>query len=190
MKLTQAIRFCRRCFVLVVSGSILMIAISLEVDGQEHPPRPPTTPPGIPEPPPRPITVTVSLSQNLSFGAFYHLAAGGSVIIYTDGSRSSTGDVVLLTMGYSFATGLYDVVAYPGTLVSILNGPDATLTGSGGGSLTLQIGNSDPSSPFIVTTMPPAATQLRIGGTLIVGNPIANPPGDYSGTFDVTFVQE
>jgi len=152
-----------------------MIATSLEVNGQE--------------PPPRPIIVTVNLSQNLSFGAFYHFAAGGTVIIYTDGSRSSTGDIVLLTM-YSFDPGLYDVVANPGTLVSILNGPDATLNGSGGGTLTLQIGDSDPSSPFVVTTTPPAATQLRIGGTLIVGNPLANPPGNYSGTFDVTFIQE
>lgn len=153
-----------------------MIATSLRVNGQE--------------PPPRPMTVTVNLSQNLSFGAFYQGNAGGTVIIYPDGSRSSTGDIVLLTMGYSFATGLYDVIANRGTLVSILNGPDATLTGSNGGSLTLHIGDSDPSSAFIITTTPPAATQVRIGGTLIVGNPLANPPGNFSGTFDVTFVQE
>lgn len=153
-----------------------MVVTSLSASGQELPPRP--------------IAVTVNLSQNLSFGAFYHGAGGGTVIIYPDGSRSATGDVVLLSMGYSFSTGLYDVVANPGTLVSILNGPNATLTGSGGGSMTLQIGNTDPVSPFIITTIPPASTQLSIGGTLIVGTPIANPPGDYSGTFDVTFVQE
>lgn len=140
--------------------------------------------------PPRPITVTVNMSQNLAFGAFYHFNTGGSVIINSDGSRSSTGDVVLLNLGYVYSTGLYDIVGNPGTLVSILNGPDAILTGSSGGSMTLQIGNTDPSNPFIITTLPPASTQLRIGGTLLVGNPLANPPGNYSGTFDVTFVQE
>src|SRR5450759_3335754 len=176
MKQSLAIRLCRRCFILFVSGSMLMIATSLRVNGQE--------------PPPRPITVTVNLSQNLSFGAFYHGNAGGSVIIYPTGSRSSTGDVVLLNLGYSFSTGLYDVVANRGTLVSIINGPDVLLSGSNGGSLTLKIGDSNPSGPFIITTTPPAATQVRIGGTLIVGNPLANPPGNYSGTFDVTFVQE
>jgi hypothetical protein len=165
-----------KSFFIILTGSILFIMTSFSVYGQE--------------PPPRPINVTVNLSQNLSFGAFYHFNAGGTVIIYPDGSRSATGDVVLLNMGYSFATGLYDVTANPGTLVSILNGPNAILTGSGGGTLTLQIGNSNPSSPFIVTSVPPASTQLKIGGTLIVGNPLANPPGDYSGTFDVTFVQE
>ena len=175
MKQSPAIRLCRRCFIVVVSVSLLMIATSVKVYGQEHPPRP--------------ITVTVSLVQNLSFGAFYHIGTG-SVIIYPDGSRSSTGGVVLLSMTYSFNSGLYDVVANSGTLITILNGPDVPLTGSNGGFLTLHIGVSDPVSPFIITTTPPAATQVRIGGTLTVGNAGANPPGNYSGTFNVTFVQE
>ena len=142
------------------------------------------------EQPPRPLTVTVSLTQNLNFGAFYHGNIGGTVIIYEDGARSSTGDIVLLTMGYTFSTGLYDVVANPGTLISILNGPDAILTGNNGGTMTLQIGDANLPNPFIITTTPPAATQLRVGGTLIVGNPLANPPGNYGGTFDITLVQE
>jgi len=176
MKQSQTIRLWRRCFIFIVFGIILFFSTATMVYGQE--------------PPPRPITVTVSLLQNLSFGAFYHGNAGGTVIIYPTGSRSATGDVVLLNLGYSFSTGLYDVVGNLGTLVSILNGGDATLTGSGGGTLTLHIGASDPVSPFVITTIPPAATQVRIGGTLIVGNPLANPPGNYSGTFNVTFVQE
>ncbi len=178
MKPLKAICPYRRCFILTVTVSFLMIMTSLTVSGQE--------------PPPRPISVTVNLSQNLSFGAFYQGNAGGTVIIYPDGSRSATGDVVLLGMGYSFSTGLYDVVANPGTLVSILDSPDATLTGDGGGTLTLRIRKEDssPSIPIIINTVPPSATQVSIGGTLIVGNPLANPAGNYSGTFDVTFVQE
>lgn len=142
------------------------------------------------EEPPRPLTVTVSLSQNLSFGAFYHGGIGGSVIVYSNGSRSSTGDVVLLTMGYIFSPGLYDIEANPGTIVSILKGPDVQLSGSNGGFMTLQIGDTDPFSPFIITTTPPAKTQVRIGGTLIVGNSLANPAGNYGGMFDITLVQE
>src|SRR5450759_641120 len=137
MKQSQAIRYCKRCF--IVMGSLFMISTSLRVNGQELPPRP--------------ITVTVSLVQNLSFGAFYHIGTG-SVIIYPDGSRSSTGGVVLLGLTYSFNSGLYDVVANRGTLITILNGPDTTLT-NGGSSMTLIIGTSDPLSPFIVTTTPP-----------------------------------
>ena len=175
MKQLKAIRVFRRCFILFFIGSLFLIAPSLTVNGQVNP-----------EHPPRPITVTVSLVQNLSFGAFYHGNAGGSVIVYPDGSRSATGDVVLLSMGTAYSTGLYDVFGNPGTVVSISNGPNALLT-NGGASMTLIIGTSIPSSTFIITTSP---TQVRIGGTLIVGTPLNNPPGNYSGSFDVTFVQE
>lgn len=151
-----------------------MIATSVKVYGQEKPPRP--------------ITVTVHLVQNLSFGTFYQGSTGGSVIISPTGSRSSTGDIVLLTG--AFSEGLFDVVGNPGTIVSLLDGPDGTLNGSNGGTLTVNIRNTDMLHPFIITTVPPSATVLSIGGTLYVGTPPGNPPGIYSGTFTLTFVQE
>jgi hypothetical protein len=142
------------------------------------------------EPPPRPVLVTVNTSQYLSFGAFYQGTSGGSVIIYSDGSRSKTGDIVLLGMGYNFSAGLYDLVGNPGTLISILDS-SAELTGDNGGTLTLQISSvTNPPYPIIITSEPPFATQVSIGATLIVGTPLNNPPGNYSGSFTVTFVQE
>ena len=148
-----------------------MVATSVKVYGQEKPPRP--------------ITVTVNMSQSLSFGTFYHIGPG-SVIIDPYGVRSKTGGVVLLSSGTFPSTALFDVVGNPGTVVSIINGADATLSG-GGGSMILQTGASYPVSPFIITTTP---TQVMIGGTLIVGNTGANPPGSYSGSFEVIFIQE
>jgi len=189
MRQSISAKLFRRCFIVLASAGFLVIGAPLEIIGQELPPRPPTTPPGIPEPPPRPLTVTVNLSSNLSFGAFYQGNAGGSVFIYPDGSRSATGDIVLLGMGYSFSTALFDVTAYPGTPVSILQGT-SVLTCTNGGVLTLKTGDPSTFYPVIINTMPPASTQVRVGGELIVGNPLANPPGDYTGSFDVTFVQE
>ena len=141
------------------------------------------------EEPPNPIIVTAT-AQNLSFGAFYHGALGGSVTISAGGLRSATGDIVLLNLGDAFSAALYNVLADPGTLISILNGPDATLSGSNGGSLILHLGATDPASPFITSEIPPALNSLYIGGTLTIGNSIANPPGIYSGSFDVIFIQE
>ena len=161
---------------LVILASIIMITTSHNVFGQELPPRP--------------INITVNLAQQLSFGAFYHGVSGGSVIIYPDGSRSATGDVVLINMGFTYSAGLYDLVGNAGTLISLLSGSTAILSGSNGGSLTVQIGSSEPISPFIIITTAPSSTQLRIGATLIVGNMFANPSGNYSGSFDLTFVQE
>ncbi len=140
------------------------------------------------EPPPKPVVVTVT--QNLGFGAFTHGSSGGTVIINTGGFRSSSGDVILLNLGYFFSAAIYKLVAVPGTVISILNGPDVHLNGSGGGYLVLHIGDSAPASPFVITTIPPDFTSLSVGGTLTVGNTAANPPGNYSGTFDITFIQE
>jgi hypothetical protein len=140
------------------------------------------------EPPPRPVEVTVT--QPLGFGAFAQGAAGGTIIINTAGGRSSSGDIVLLNLFYTFSPATFKLIANAGTLISIVNGPDITLTGSGGGTMTLQIGASDPVSPFVIPEGPPAFTLMNVGGTLIVGDPVSNPPGNYTGTFDVMFMQE
>jgi hypothetical protein len=141
------------------------------------------------EPPPRPIRINPT-AQILSFGAFYHGAAGGTVIIDPSGSRSATGDVVLLGLGFPFSAALFEVHAHPGTVISILNGPDAVLTGIPSGTMTLHIGSSNPTSPFVSNVNFNIAIPLYIGGTLTVGNSAANPPGSYTGTFDITLVRE
>jgi hypothetical protein len=141
------------------------------------------------EPPPRPVVVT-TVPPGLGFGAFTQGAAGGTVTINSGGSRSSTGDVILLGLGIPFSTAAYQLVGNQGTVISILNGPDVSLTGSGGGSMILHLGVTNPLSPFVITTIPPAYMILNIGGSLTVGSPAANPPGNYSGTFNITFIQE
>lgn len=141
------------------------------------------------EPPPRPVEITVT-GQNLNFGAFSHGSSGGTVTVTPGGLRSATGDVVLLSLGISYTPALYQLVGDPGTVVSVLNGSDATLTRTGGGTLSLEIGDSDPSGSFVISTTPPAYTELKVGGILTVSNATNNPPGSYSGTFDITIVQE
>jgi len=134
--------------------------------------------------PPRPINVTVT--QDLSFGAFYHGASGGTVSIDPSGVRSSTGSVVLLTLA-AYNVAIYRITGPPGTVISLLNGLPVSLIRGGGGSLLLTIGSSLPASPFVLT---PGPFTVSVGGTLSVGNSAANPPGNYSGTFNITFVQE
>jgi hypothetical protein len=141
------------------------------------------------EPPPRPIRINAT-AQGLSFGAFYHGATGGTITITPASARSSTGDVVLLGLGYPFSAALFEVHANRGTVISILNGPDVPLIGIPSGSMTLHIGSSNPASPFVSTVPFSVAIQLYIGGRLTVGNSAANPPGSYTGTFDVTIVRE
>jgi hypothetical protein len=137
------------------------------------------------EPPPRPLKITVT--QDLGFGAFTHGATGGTITINDSGIRSSTGTVIPLTLGYSFSAAAYQLVANPGTLVTLLNVTDVTLSGTFGGSMSLHIVTP---AHLVISTDPPDYTLLNIGGTLTVGNTASNPPGTYSGTFDITFIQE
>lgn len=140
--------------------------------------------------PPRPIAVFVNPAQPLSFGAFYPGSVGGSVIIDPDGTRSVSGDVVPVNLGIAFSPAMFEIEALAGTLVSILNGSDITLTGSNGGSMNLHIGASSPGSPLVIQTNTPSRTVITVGGTLTVGNSLSNPPGSYSGTFNITFIEQ
>lgn len=141
------------------------------------------------EKPPRPVTIFVDPAQGLSFGAFFEGTSGGTVIIYPTGSRSTTGSIIQANLGFSFSPAIFEIDAEPGTIVTISNGPDATLTGSNGGTMTMHIGSSSLGGSFIATAASPARTQITVGATLTVGTPLANPPGNYSGTFSVTFIQ-
>lgn len=156
-------------------GSIFLLLVYVSINAQEMPPRP--------------ITVTVITSQNLSFGYFAEGDLGGTVSVSSSGARSWTGNIVLLNGG-SVSPALFDVTANPGTLITIVNGSDATLNGSNGGTMTLHIGTSSTGSPFITTQPRTSPNHVYIGGTLTVGFPAANLPGDYSGSFQITFVQQ
>jgi hypothetical protein len=133
---------------------------------------------------------SVTSVQNLSFGAFSQGSLGGTISISTDGSRSVTGSIVPLNFGVNYFQAIFEIEAPEGTVISIMNGGNVTLNGSNGGSMMLQIGNSDPASPFAITIPPPGKTRVNFGGTLTIGSPAQNPPGNYSGTFSITFNNE
>lgn len=160
---------------LILSAGLFLSAALLNVAAQE--------------PPPRPIRITPT-AQFLSFGAFYHGATGGTVTILPDNSRLSSGDVVLLGLGYPVTASRFEVHAQPGTVIAILNGPPVSLLGTPSGSMQLTVGNSFPASPFVSNVPYSVPIYLNVGGILNVGNTAANPPGSYAGTFEITLVRE
>ena len=108
-----------RRLIQIIYGSIFILLLYASVSAQEMPPRP--------------ISVSVNMSQNLSFGDFYQYASGGTIIVSSSGARSSTGSIVLLSEG-TISTSRFDITANPGTLITIVNGSDVSLNGSGGGT--------------------------------------------------------
>lgn len=143
-----------------------------------------------PPPPPRPIAVYADPLQGLIFGTVFRGFTGGSVIVFPDGSRSVTGDIIQSNLGVPWSPAIFEVEANQGTIITILNGPDVILNGSNGGTVTLRVGSSNVGSPFITSAVPPTRTIIKIGGTLFIGGPLASPSGNYSGNFYVTFIQQ
>lgn len=135
------------------------------------------------------ITIYTNPTQSLSFGAFVQGNSGGIISIDPSGSRSVTGSLIQTNLGAGFSAALFEIDADVGTLINISNGPDVILNGSNGGSMTLHIGASSLGPSFSTSVPSPGRTQLSIGGTLTVGSPQANPPGNYSGSFTITFIQ-
>ena len=157
-------------FILMITVIILLLASSAEVRAQEDPPRPPS----------------ITLVSDLGFGAFYS-SSGGTVTIDEYDGRTSV-NVTLFFFGYTSAAH-FNVYANSGTIINILNIPDFQLTWSGY-SMNVEIGATYPALPFVNTNPYSMPTEITFGATLSVGNPTANPPGNYIGTFDVTLVVE
>jgi hypothetical protein len=140
--------------------------------------------------PPRPIILTADNSFPLAFGALTPGAGGGTVTISPGGTRTSTGDVVLLNLGVSYSSAVFYIRANPGTVISLMITSPVTLVRGGGGTLTLNIGGTQPVSPFVTTVPWQQRTTLLVGGTLIIGPIGMNPSGQYNGSFSVTCIQE
>jgi len=165
----------KKQIILQVLGMLILLICQLHAHAQQKPPKP--------------ISVYFNPAEGLRFGAFFQSPSGGTITINPSGSRIVTGGVIEADMGYAYAPANFEITAEPGTLISIVNGPDVVLNGSNGGSMTLHIGTSAPTSPLITTAIPPIQTSVKVGGTLTVGSPVANPSGYYTGSFIVTFMQ-
>lgn len=156
----------------------LICALSLPVRAQ------------MPFPPPNQLQVFNVMGLN--FGSFYPSSTTGTVTISPTGGRSSSG--VVLDMGNIGNQAIFDVMLVPGRLVSMSWQSSVTLS-NGSYSMTMQIGPTDKvninetSAEFVTTSGSPFRNPVSFGGTLTVGSTAVNPPGDYSGTFEVTFHQ-
>jgi hypothetical protein len=166
----------RLSFILVLTGLLFLSAFSKSF-----------AQPGLPQ-----RSVTVQATQAIHFGVFCRTGSqGGTVVVGYDGSRTSTGDIVLLDRSPLAKSAIYEIKLCQGRNVIITFSPSATLTGSNGGSLTLDIGPTDKggnSASFATGGDCDFITLMRVGGTLHV--PGTALQGVYSGSFDITFNQE
>ncbi|MCX6227278.1 MAG: DUF4402 domain-containing protein [Bacteroidia bacterium] len=137
-------------------------------------------------------SITITATQGIHFGTFCLTgSSGGTVTVGYDGRRTSTGDISLLSIAPMAKVAIFEIKLCQGRNVSITFNATATLTGSNGGSMTLDIGPTEKggnNASFPTNYDCNFITPLRMGGTLHI--PGTALPGSYSGYFDMTFNQE
>ncbi|WPR71436.1 DUF4402 domain-containing protein [Flavobacterium sp. NG2] len=137
-------------------------------------------------------SITVAATQALHFGTFALTgAAGGTVTVGWNGSRTATGAIGLLNSSPTAQPAIFEIKLCQGRNVTITLDPTVTLSGSEGGSLILNLGPTEKGSSgavFATDGNCNFVSLLRVGGTLNV--PGAAIPGVYTGTFFITFNQE
>lgn len=124
--------------------------------------------------------VTITIIQDVNFGAFAVSGSGGTITVSSEGVRSATGGVVLL--GNDYHGGLFREEAPIGSYLNLTSGTPATLNGSNGGQMNVELNETYPAFPF--NTIAPFH-DFQFGAVLTVGPAGETPPGVYNGSFEI-----
>jgi hypothetical protein len=128
---------------------------------------------------PKPDTVTIVNAAPLTFGSVAG-AAGGTVTIAPDGTRTAAG---VFPVGGSFNAAAFTITVSGGNphyMISLP--PTATLTSPTGASMVIDTFRSNPAARG--SAKPPAYMDtLAVGATLRVAP--SQAPGSYSGAFQI-----
>jgi hypothetical protein len=133
--------------------------------------------------------IEVRVLTDLAFGSFVTGSTGGTVVISPGGSRSVTAPVIGLALS-QVSSAEFEITTQGKPTIQFNIDEPAYLYRSGG-SESIMITNftTDKTSPFSATggNKPDI---VRVGATLHVQNSALNPPGNYTGTFSVTFIRD
>lgn len=132
------------------------------------------------------VPVSITKSADLSFGTLSGGATEGTCVIATDGTRSKTGDVVLL--GSAGQNAVFSVAGQKSTSFAITLPTTSTITDSKSNSMTLsaftaRVGSA--SADGLTGSIPSDGSNVtvKVGATLTVQ--ASQPDGNYVGTFNV-----
>jgi hypothetical protein len=129
---------------------------------------------------------STTIIQDLSFGEFCTGNSGGMVTMPCSGSRSATGDIILIPSDQG-SPAIIQITVDNTDYITITTGSVINLTNSSGSLLTLQINDFYPASPFNPII---GLNNIKIGGTLTVGSAANTPPGNYNGSLEVIFNEQ
>jgi hypothetical protein len=124
---------------------------------------------------------TIATVMPLSFGSFV-AGTGGSITVAPGGGRTATGGVVTVGQSASYASGSFRVSGTASATYTITLPDNNTVTLTDG-THTMAL-NGFASNPPTGTLSGGGMQLIQVGATLTVGS--GQPPGNYTGTFNVT----
>lgn len=165
-----------RCWHWILLGFIFVILSKQEAIAQ----------PGLP-----PRTLTLMATQSLQFGTIcINGGAGGTVTVGYDGSRTATGNLILLNVAPTAQPAIFEIKLCHGRNVCVTFDPQIILRC---GNSTLTVDNiltdrGGNGARFVTNSDCNFITPLRLGGTLHI--PGTAQPGLYTGDFAITIEQQ
>lgn len=102
------------------------------------------------------------------------------------GSRTASGDIILIPSEQG-SPAIIQITADNTDYITITTAGVINLTNSSGGTMTLEINDFYPVSPFNPVV---GQNNIKIGGTLTAGSSTNTPPGNYNGSFEVIFNEQ
>ncbi len=145
-----------------------------------------------PQKPPKPFLISAQSIQQLSFGAITYLSSGtGDVTVYPGGGRTLSSGIYS-SSSVTYFPAIIRVTGTKNMVFTIAPIPNATLTYNAK-SMGLRFDITpltNPSGPTYTITNNDGTMDITIGGRLLVGDITANPPGNYTGSFYITFIQQ
>ncbi len=133
--------------------------------------------------------LTANETSQLNFGKFVPPTDGfGQVIITTDGSRLSSGSV-MLSGGTAPERGIFHLTGAPDASFSIQLPTGPALLTHQNSTKTMSVSDwvSTPTAGTGTGLLASGAQNVYVGATLQVGTLIDNPVGLYSGSYELTF---
>jgi hypothetical protein len=136
--------------------------------------------------------ITIIPVQGIHFGAFSMVgSSGGAISVGSDGSRTSTGGIVLLNISPLPQPAVFEIRLNQNQHAVITFSTIRTLTSKSGTKLRLEIGSADYVSHQALLPINEAGNKtvtVRVGGTLYV--PGSSNPGLYHGEIEIGVHQE
>lgn len=130
-------------------------------------------------------SIRVSTIQDLDFGYFYPVGAGGSITVSNSGTRTNSSGVVVFPAP-SASEAIFQLytnrkVYFVDVYLSVSSVTLRRIGGTGSMSLSLNA----PYPDYYSSISRYKTIYVHIGGTLYVRSLSYNPAGSYTGTFDL-----